>query len=47
MYIEKYVPPTGSLHEVCANVVGDLVQAALELSSLVKFTGMESPTVIT
>jgi len=47
MYIEKYVPPTGSLHEVCANVVGDLVKAALELSSLVKFTGMESPTVIT
>merc|ERR1711869_9048 len=47
MYIEKYVPPTGSLHEVCANVVGDLVQAALELSSLVKFAGMESPTVIT
>ena len=47
MYIEKYVPPTGALHEVCANVVGDLVKAALELSSLVKFTGMESPTVIT
>ena len=47
MYIEKYVNPTGSLHEVCANVVGDLVKAALELSSLVKFTGMESPTVIT
>ena len=50
MYIEKYVPPTAgmeSLHEVCADVVGDLVQAALELSSLVNFTGMESPTVIT
>ena len=42
MYIEKYVPPTGASHGVCANVVGDLVKAALELSSLVKFTGMES-----
>ena len=47
MYIEKYVPTTGSLHEVCSNVVGDLVAAALELSQLTKFTGVESPTVIT
>jgi len=47
MYLEKYCPPSGKLHEVCANVIGDLVTVALELSDLVKITGRESPTVIT
>ena len=47
LYIEKYVPPSGSLHDVVANVVGDLVAIALDLSDLAKFTGRESPTVIT
>ena len=47
LYIEKYVPPSGSLHDVVSNVVGDLVAIALDLSDLAKFTGRESPTVIT
>jgi len=47
MYLEKYCPPSGKLHEVCANVIGDLVAVALELSDLVNITGRESPTVIT
>ena len=47
MYLEKYTPPSGKLHEVCANVIGDLVAVAFELSQIVKFTGREKPTVIT
>merc|ERR1712086_558189 len=41
MYIEKYVPPTGSLHEVCSNVVGELVAFALELSEIQKYCAVE------
>jgi len=47
LYLEKYEPPAGDLHRFTADVMGPLVAVALELSDLVKFTGRESPTVIT
>ena len=47
LYIEKYEAPSGSLHQKTADVVGELVQIALQLSGLPKFTGRDAPTVIT
>jgi phosphoglucomutase len=47
MYLEKYEPNAAKTKQVTAQVMGDLVSFALELSDLTKFTNRESPTVIT
>lgn len=47
MYLEKYEPDPAKTKQVTAGVMGGLVSFALQLSDLVKHTGMESPTVIT
>mmetsp|Transcript_19670 Transcript_19670/g.25647 ORF Transcript_19670/g.25647 Transcript_19670/m.25647 type:complete len:750 (+) Transcript_19670:279-2528(+) len=47
MYLEKYEPNAENTKQVTATVMGDLVAFALEISDLKKFTGCESPTVIT
>merc|ERR1719231_971285 len=44
LYLEKYEAPSGSLHQACADVMGELVSIALKLSDLKKCTGRESPT---
>ena len=47
MYLEKYEPPSGNTKQVTADVMGELVAFALQLSELKKFCGVETPTVIT
>jgi len=47
MYLEKYEADPTKTKQVTADVMGDLVAFALQLSQLTKFTGVETPTVIT
>lgn len=47
MYLEKYVEPAGGLYERTGDVMGELVAMALAISQLERFTGRQSPTVIT
>ena len=47
LYLEKYVGPAGSLYERTGDVMGELVAMALGISQLERFTGRQSPTVIT
>ncbi len=47
MYLEKYEPDAAKTKQVTASVMGELVAFALQLSEIKKFTGVESPTVIT
>jgi phosphoglucomutase len=45
MYLENYQPT--DISQITGEMMGPLVAVALELSQLKKFTGVESPTVIT
>merc|ERR1711920_784104 len=47
LYLEKYVPPSGSLFDSAFDVVKPLGELALELSGLKEYTGRDEPTVIT
>ena len=47
LYLEKYVEPAGGLYERTGDVMGELVAMALAISQLERFTGRQSPTVIT
>mmetsp|Transcript_429 Transcript_429/g.939 ORF Transcript_429/g.939 Transcript_429/m.939 type:complete len:726 (-) Transcript_429:206-2383(-) len=47
MYLEKYEADPAKTKQVTADVMGGLVEFALQLSQLTKFTGVETPTVIT
>merc|ERR1711967_212133 len=47
MYLEKYEGNPAATQQITADVMGELVAFALELSELQKFTGVEGPTVIT
>lgn len=47
MYLEKYEPNAEKTKQVASSVMNELVKFALELSDLEKFTGRETPTVIT
>ena len=47
MYVEKFEPSSGDLHQVTATALRPLIQVGLELSRLQHFTGRTEPTVIT
>merc|ERR1719240_2362346 len=47
LYLEKFEPPSGSLNQHQFDVVKPLADIAMELSELTKFTGRNTPTVIT
>jgi len=47
MYLEKYEGDKSKVKQVTADVMGDLVAFALEISSIGKFCGVTGPTVIT
>merc|ERR1712070_954448 len=47
MYLEKYEGDKTKVNQVTADVMGDLVAFALEISSIGTFCGVTGPTVIT
>ena len=47
LYLEKYEPGSGKVNLIVSEALGELVKIALQITNIVKLTGMESPTVIT
>jgi phosphoglucomutase len=47
MYMEKYTAVTTELEQETANALQEIITIALEISDMVKLTGMANPTVIT
>ena len=47
MYLEKYEPDVAKTKQITADVMGELVAFALQLSDIKTFCGTETPTVIT
>jgi phosphoglucomutase len=47
LYLEKYEPGNGSLKQLVADALGELVQIALSVTKIPELTGMATPTVIT